>query len=49
VCLPVRKVDMTTEVVLNDFLYWLRENGWIKDELLDQAVDITVSDFVNGF
>lgn len=38
-----------TEQVLNDFLVWLRDEGWVKDELLDQAVDITVSDFVNGY
>lgn len=43
------RVNTETEVILNDFLVWLRDEGWIKDELLDQAVDITVSDFANGY
>jgi hypothetical protein len=43
----MRQVDEDTEVILNDFLYWLRDEGWIKENLLDQAVDITVSDFVH--
>lgn len=43
----MRRVDFPTEAVLNDFMEWLQDNGWIKDELLDQAVDITVSDFVH--
>lgn len=45
----MRRIDVTTEIVLNDFLVWLRDEGWIKENLLDQAVDITVSDFVNGY
>lgn len=42
-------IDAETEIILNDFLTWLRDEGWVKDDLLDQAVDITVSDFVNGY
>lgn len=43
------KITSETEVTLNHFLIWLRDEGWVKEELLDQAVDITVSDFVNGY
>jgi hypothetical protein len=35
--------------ILYDFLVWLRDEGWIKDDLLDQAPDITVADFVAGY
>lgn len=45
----MRIIDNDTEIVLNRFLVWLRDEGWVKEELLDQAVDITVSDFVNGY
>lgn len=41
--------SVETEQVLNDFLTWLRDEGWVKDELMGQAVDVTVSDFVNGY
>lgn len=37
------------ETILMNFLYWLRDEGWVKDELLDQAVDITVADFLSGY
>lgn len=43
------RVNADTEMVLYHFLIWLRDEGWVKDELLDQAPDITVSDFVNGY
>ena len=45
----MRRIDHDTEGILNDFLVWLRDEGWVKEDLLDQAVDITVSDFVHGY
>lgn len=41
--------DEKVEALLNRFLHWLRDEGWIKSDLMEQAVDITVSDFVNGY
>lgn len=43
------RINRETEVILNDFLVWLRDENWVKDELLDQSVDITVNDFVWGY
>lgn len=43
------RINAETEVILNHFLIWLQNEVWIKEELLDQAVDITVSDFVWGY
>lgn len=32
--------------ILDTFMLWLRENGWIPEILHDQAIDITVTDFL---
>lgn len=39
--------DETAAALLDDFLLWLQREGWIKPDLLDQARDITVADFID--
>lgn len=46
-CMPSEAIYIVDEHLLARFMEWLQREGWIKEDLLDQAVDITVSDFAH--